>query len=685
MRGVTLALVAVVLGAAVAAVFLVRRPGPERQASAERHNVVLITIDTLRADRVGKGFTPALDALAARGARFDNARTTVPLTLPAHVTLMTGLLPPQHGVRQNGVVFRPQAPTLARALRDAGYQTGAFVGAYVLDRRFGLADGFATYDDRVPRDPDLGAQLEAERPGSAVADAAIAWIASVPEPFFIWIHFYDPHAPYNPPPDFLAKANGNTYDGEVAYADAQVGRIVDALRRRGVEAQSVVALAGDHGEGLGEHGEQTHGMLAYDSTLRVPLVLVVPGLTPASVSDPVSLTDLPGTLLNIVHVTPPDGMSGRLLLSKTPPDRDIYAESEYPRAAGWHPLAVLADKQWKLILSSQPELYDVHEDPGETRNVAPAKAPLVDAMSKRIRELSRQGAGAGAAVDPEAAERLRALGYVSGSSASISSNAPNPADAIADWTTFERALALVNGGRAGEALPPLKTLAAKYPASPVFQMTYGRALKESGDARAALAVYRDAVARAPADASLFHDLAVAARAAGDTAEALKAEQAALALDGDNAAALNGLGLLHVDQGRAVDAAAAFERAANADPSNASYWTNLGNARRELGDTTGAERAYRRALEASATHADALNGVGVLLVQQGRSADAVAWFEQALRAAPDFHEARLNLGIAYQESGQREKAAATYRQLLATRGHGGARERQAAADLLRQLQ
>ena len=181
----------------------------------------------------------------------------------------------------------------------------------------------------------------------------------------------------------MAKAGGGTYDGEVAYTDAQVGRIVDALSQRGVETRSVVAVTGDHGEGLGEHGEQTHGMLAYDSTLRVPLVLVVPGMPVISVPDPVSLLELAGSL-NIVRVRPPDGMTGSLL-SNEPVDRDIYGESEYPRTAGWHPVAALADHRWKLILSSEPELYDLHADPGETRNVAAANASIVDAMSARIR------------------------------------------------------------------------------------------------------------------------------------------------------------------------------------------------------------------------------------------------------------------------------------------------------------
>ena len=211
------------------------RAGRDSSTPASRPNIVLITIDTLRADRLGRGFTPAIDGLAAAGVRFDNARATVPLTLPSHVTIMTGLLPTAHGVRDNGVVFAPQAssPTLARRLRDAGYQTGGFVGAYVLDRRFGLVDGFDAYDDRVRRNPAEGILLEAERPGSEVVDAALAWLKQARPHFFLWVHLYDPHAPHDPPPGYREKAGGDAYNGEVAYADAQVARIVDHPRAGG--------------------------------------------------------------------------------------------------------------------------------------------------------------------------------------------------------------------------------------------------------------------------------------------------------------------------------------------------------------------------------------------------------------------------------------------------------------------
>lgn len=677
-------------GAAVlaAAVYYLRPSIARAPAQAARSNVLLITIDTLRADRLRRGFTPNIDALADAGLRFDNARATVPLTLPSHTTIMTGTLPAVHGVHDNGVVYRPGPPTIARVLRDRGYRTGAFVGAYVLNRVFGLGDGFETYDDRVHRNPRLGAQLEAERRGGEVVDAALEWLGKTPQPFFLWVHLYDPHAPYDPPAELRAKAGGNAYDGEVAYADAQVGRIVSSLRDRGLTA--IVALAGDHGEGLGDHGEQSHGMLAYDSTLRVPLVVVSPGRR-GVITRHVSLADLAGTLVAGAGGSaaggpgPPESMRTHDLLE---PDREaVYSETEYPLVAGWHPLTALADDRWKLILSSETELYDLSADPGEKNNVAASKPGVVDAMTKRSHRLSATTAPrAGTALAPDAAERLRALGYVSPSATPTveTGDAPNPARLIEEWTRFEAALSDVTNGRAAQALPALGDLAARFPSARVFQSTFARALKDTGDTRAALAIYRSAIARWPSDATLYHDLAVAARAAGDVTEALRAEQAALALDKDSPMALNGLGLLQAEAGATADAAASFERAATADPTNASYWANLGNARRELGNLDKAEAAYRRALEIDAAHPDAANGLGVVLVQRKRPSEAIALFQAALRRDPQLHEARLNLGIAYQESGDRQRAAALYREILATAPASAGRERRAAADLLKAL-
>lgn len=641
-------------------------------------NVILVTIDTLRADRLGRGITPAIDGLAARGVRYTHARATAPLTLPSHASILTGTLPPEHGVRVNGVAL-PARPTLARAFSAAGYRTGGFVGAYVLDRRFGLSGGFDIYDDRVTRDPSGDARLEAERRGDAVVSGALEWLARPgPSPFFAWIHLYDPHAPYDPPQQFISAARGKAYDGEVAFADAQVARLLDWLRTSGHASNTIVAVTADHGEGLGDHGEATHGMLAYDSTLRVPLVIAMPNSPPRTVDANVSLADLAGTLLAAAGIAVPRGMRPGPLEQAG----DVYAETKYPEAAGWHDLAVLAFDRWKVIAASAVELYDLQNDPGETRNLAGGKRAIVEGARRRLTEL-RSVKAVSAEVPADAAERLRALGYASGSSHALDDRSPNPASVIAAWNTFERELARLAGGDARGALPGLSRLARAHPESPLFQATYARALKETGRPAQAVEMYRRLVARDPADAAMYHDLAVAAAAAGFTGEAIRAEQASLALQPSNAAASNGLGLLLASAGNTTEAVAAFERATQDDPSNAVFWANLGNARRAADDAGRAEQAYRTALERDPRSADAANGLGVLLVQQQRAADAIRWFERALAGSPQFVEARLNLGIAYQETGNRDAAIRAYRRVLAD-SSAGSREHSAATQLLASL-
>jgi choline-sulfatase len=661
-------------------------------APPARANVLLITIDTLRADRVRPDLTPAIESVAARGVRYANARATVPLTLPSHVSIMTGALPPDHGVRVNGVVM-PVRPTLARTFKDAGYRTGGFVGAYVLDRRFGLSGGFDTYDDRVPRDASGAARLEAERRGDVVTTAALEWLArTAAEPFFAWLHLYDPHAPYDPPQEWLTQAGGRAYEGEVAFADAQVARLLAWLDSSGHAGRTIVAIASDHGEGLGDHGETTHGMLAYDSTLRVPLILSVPpradlppnvDLPPkgGSYGGPVSLADLAGTLLQAAGVAVPKGMRPGPLGASG----EAYAETKYPESAGWHDLAVLAFDQWKAIVSSSVELYDVRADPRESRDLAVERSPVIDGARRRLAELraTRTPDAVAGAVPSDAADRLRALGYVSGAAPAPGAGAPNPARQIAAWNTFERELARLTAGDARGALPGLSRLARAHSESAIFQATYARALKDTGRVLQAVEIYRRLVARHPRDAAMYHDLAVAAAAAGLTAEATRAEQASLALQPSNAAASNGLGLILVAAGKPAEAIAAFERATQDDPSNAVFWSNLGNARRDAGDATRAEQAYRTALDRDPRSADAANGLGVLLVQQRRPADAIRWFEQALAGSPKFVEARLNLGIAYQEGGNRDKAIEAYRRVIAD-APVGSKEYQAASQLLGSL-
>ena len=665
------------------------RPAPTPAPAPVRANILLVTLDTFRADRVGRGFTPALDRLAAQGLRFTEARSVVPLTLPAHASIMTGQWPPAHGLRLNGSPRLDGAATLAAQLKQAGYQTRAVVGAFVLDRRFGLDAGFDEYDDRIARDPRATDVLQAERPATAVADTAIAQLdrISAEAPWLLWVHFYDAHAPYAPPADARQRAGGDAYNGEIAYVDAQVERLLAAIDRRADAARTAVVVVGDHGESLGEHGEPTHGMLLFEPALRVPLIVRAPGVAPAERADAASLVDIAPTVMALAGVRAA-ATPGRSLLELPSTDIETYAESEYPTVAAWTPVRALIRERWKLVASSTPKLFDLSTDPGELSDVSAAKAPMTKAMTARLAEIRRPPsdgrAGGAPAVSAETAARLQSLGYVAPSAVTVpDTGGVDAATAMDAWASFEAALADVTAGDAARALPALSKLSARYPGSPIFASTYARALASSGRGRDALTRLRAAVKQWPGDWSLYHELAVVARDLGEADEARRAEDAALALRPDEPSALNGRGLLLADAGRHDEAARAFEHAARQDPTNGVYFANLGNSRRALGDLDGAAAAYKTALERAPDLGDALNGLGVVLVQQRRAADAVPWLERAAQD-PAFVEAQLNLGIALQESGNLPRAAMQYRKVLSTPGPY-AREREAARALLGNLE
>jgi tetratricopeptide (TPR) repeat protein len=444
-------------------------------------------------------------------------------------------------------------------------------------------------------------------------------------------------------------------------------------------------VAGDHGESLGEHGEPTHGMLLYEPAMRVPLIVAGPGVPAATRSEPVGLIDVAPTILRLAGLEPAGSSEGRDLLSAPPEAPAIYGETEYPRLAGWSPLASLTGARWKLVDAPAPELYDISIDPAERTNVAESQQAVVRGMRARLVELRAQQVSHPAGeVAPDVAARLRTLGYVAGPARPVTGGAGrNPASMMPVWAAFESALGELSRSDASRALGRLAALAREHPDAPVFQTTLARALADRGRRREALAIYRRAVARWPDDSMLFHDLAVAARAAGDPHEARRAEEAALALDGRNALAHNGLGLLLADAGAPREAARAFERASALDPTNAQYPVNLGNALREASDAAAAGEAYRRALAIDGSLPDALNGLAVVLVQSGRAAEAVPLLERALAREPGLVEARLNLGIAAQETGDLRRARAAYEEVLRSPARF-ARERRAATALLRSL-
>jgi choline-sulfatase len=393
--------------------------------AADPAGVVVITLDTTRADRLSPyGFMnvslPHLERLAREGVVFDEATSVAPLTLPAHTSLFTGLLPPNHGVRDNAdPPLAETHTTLAETLRARGFRTGAFVGSVVLDPDRGLRQGFEEY--RGVEDGPGRTSERLQRRGDRVVSDAIQWLDAIAgSRFLMWVHLYDPHRPYDPPEPFASIYAHNPYVGEIAFADAQIGRLLDVLKRRALLNRTIVVVAGDHGESLGERGERDHGVFIYENVLRVPLMIRAPSLAPVRVGEVVRLTDVMPTVLNLADVPVPqaDGLSLVDLMRgrRHGLSLEAYSESLYPERLGWSPLHALRDGRFKLIDAPRPELYDLHRDPFEQENIYDAHRALGEAMTGRAAATGRGARprqGERTRVTPELRARLAALGYIS--------------------------------------------------------------------------------------------------------------------------------------------------------------------------------------------------------------------------------------------------------------------------------
>ena len=532
-------------------------PGPSATPAAR--SVLLVTVDTLRADRLGcygdaRARTSRIDALAAGGTVFERAFTPVPITLPAHASLFTGLIPPAHGVRGNGAfALAAGVPTLAEAFAADGRATAAFVGGFPLARRFGLDRGFAHYDDRMGKPSGVNYEF-AERRADAVVDAAIAWLAQRPGDVFVWVHLFDPHAPYDPPPAF---AGEDPYRGEIAAVDAAVGRLLDAWDAR--PGPATVALTADHGEAFGEHGEESHSLFVYDVTLRVPLVLKGGGVIAAARRpETVSIADLGATLLSLGGA--PGRLPGANLLGPADASRPLYAETLAPRFDfGWSELRAVRSGRHKLIRAPRPELYDVESDPGEMRNLAAAQPEIVARLSDTLDTVLDAAGEAQTrrAVDPETAERLRALGYVQG--VGEGGTGADPKDKVEVARRIARAAGPFRDHAAAAAA--YREIVALDPDVPLVNFRLADALLRSGRAVESIPYYRKVIAASPRTADPFVGLATA----------------------------------YAGLGRMDDAARVLAEALRVDPASGQAHYNLGEIARVRGDRAAARRAYEAAL------------------------------------------------------------------------------------------
>jgi choline-sulfatase len=618
--------------------------------AAERPNILLVTIDTLRPDALGwvgaRNRTPAIDRLAREGFRFPAAVSPAPVTLPAHASIMTALPPRRHGARDNGQPLPPGTGTLAETLRASGYATGAFVSGFPLARAFAIDRGFGHFDDALPDGPPDRRERRAE----GTTAAAAAWIARAPEPWFAWVHYYDPHDPYDAPGAPRADARA-AYDAEVAYVDGAFGRLRAAVgpRRRDV----VTVLTADHGESLGEHGERTHGFFLYESTVAVPLVVHAPGRVAAGESRaPARLVDVAPTLLDLAGVgglAGVDGVSlGPLLSGRAQTVPPATIETLRPWASyGWAPLSALRDGDWKLVDAPRPELYDVARDPGERgdrRLVEPARAASMAAALARLRAQGTPPAPA--TVAPEVAERLRALGYTGAGAAAPPDEPPrglpDPKDRVAEWNALSEAEALLEGGRAAEAVQRFDAVLATDPANRFALARSGQALVELGRTAEGIARLERAVVAGPSHAESRLALAQALLRAGRAAAAADAYAALTRLQPREPSHWVGLGNALGQARQQGSAAAAFARAAALRPSDPDLVTRLAFAEYAAGKTSEAA-AHLQEAAALAPRAFAHAGaLGVMLARLGRPG-ARGWLAQSRRPGEaDFAEARFQL-------------------------------------------
>ncbi len=657
--------------------------------AAGKPNILLVTIDTLRPDRLSCydpkfAKTPAIDGLAARGARFEKAFAHSPVTLPSHADILTGMLPIHHGLSENSKMkLDARFQTLAESLKAAGYATGAFVGAFPLDSRFGLDQGFDVYDDAFAASSAEG--FTSERRASEVAAAAKAWLAGQKDPWFCWIHFWDPHAPYSPPAPFASSYAQDPYSGESAYVDAELGRILDDLKARGKETDTLVILTADHGEALGEHGESTHGYFAYNSTLHVPLIIAGPGIQASRVKDPVGHTDLFPTVCDILNLNPPAGMAGKSLLpaltGKAIPPRTIYFESLEPYySLGCAPQRGIIDGGKKFIDSPIPELYDLAADFKEEKNLTPPAD--LNAFRARLAEIMKGAAKTAAdrnrPVDREALARLRSLGYTAGAEMPRKTKF-GPEDDLKTFLPFqqklERGILLKDGAKYAESVREFESLIAERKDFIWAYIFLAESFFAQKDPVAAVRTLESGVRANPESYTLLSACATVLLNTGDLASAVGVLEKALSIVDTDPEAWSQLGYIYWRKGEFNKASEYFRKSIALDPSYApayfnqatlflTAYTDRGKKPEYLTEAVG---NFRKAVTLNPVMIVAWKGLGVALKEAGKTAEAIQAWEKAFALGADDAFTAPALASAYLETGQKTKARTVLEAYLKVKG------------------
>ncbi len=651
----------VVVGVAVGCGSSPERPIVDN-GSLRRANLLLVTIDTLRQDRVGaygnqNGLTPTLDRLAASGVRFTHAFSTAPLTLPAHASILTGLLPRHHGIHSN-TRFRlaPDVPTLASVAKAAGYRTGAFVGAFVLDGRFGLSRGFDEYDDRLPRAERTSFRFAERRAGEVVAHAG-DWIlqpSAGSSPWMAWVHLFDPHAPYDPPVEY--RAGRAPYDGEIAYADAMLGSLLARLRSAHALDHTLILVTADHGESLGEHGETTHGLFAYDATLAVPLILSGPSLPARVVEQAVSHVDIAPTIASLLGLALPAAVDGVSLLGPLAADRPVFFEAlDASVNRGWAPLHGVVQGRSKYIDLPEPELYDLSSDPHELSNRMGRDASVSGLQRVLAPQLTATASAPSVSLDADARSRLQSLGYTGGSATpKVPGVADDPKRLVALNEQFNTAITAYDEGRSDEALTAFLSILRARPDFTSARTTASTILVVSGHGREAIDLLRAGLAIQPASPELLARLGTALRSTGDLSGARAALEQAQRAGDDSADMLNELAQVNAGLGRPDQARQLFQAVVDRNPMAATSWFNLGLFELQNRRPADAVPSLRRATAIDPSYGDAWNALGAALAA-ANPPDAVDAWRRAERLLPGDYDLLFNLGMTLADSDHPQEA------------------------------
>lgn len=634
------------------------------QSRSKKLNVLLITLDTTRADHLScytrlshqgdenaaisspaQDFatthfakTPHLDALASRGVLFAHAIVQVPLTIPSHACILTGTYPFVNHVRSNGgFVLAKIFPTIATITRQAGYATAAVLGSSILNRRYGLAHGFATYDDHIVDHQDNRLpDRYSKRPGSIVTAHAIEWLKQhYKSSFFIWVHYYDAHAPYDPPEPFKRIYGKDPYSGEIAYMDEEVGRLLGWIDQDGLRPRTLVLVIGDHGEGLGEHGERHHGIFLYDSTLHVPFIMAGPGVPVGKVVDAqVRSIDLMPTVLALLHLSPGPYVQGvslwPLILHNFPVQTSIaYCETLYPRLfMGWSELRAIHTQKWEFILAPHPELYNLQADPQETTNVFarnPVQAQELEAdLWGVLGGPHNDNKVSTVPLSPAERADLESLGYLNGglpSEIHLGTKAPDPKDYVDVLNMVDQAEDLLDEGYYRRAVIVMEKALRRDPTNPAVHLCLATALELTGQYQRAIKVYKHAIK--------------------------------MKLENDEI--YSRLGKLYLRLHQLDKAAATMAHAAEMNPTDVDNMCRLGTVYLQLGREDDAARAFEAVIGQSDRFGPAYNGLGLIAITRGDAEGAKQDFLKAIQLDPADLEPALNLGVLYQKAGDRQQA------------------------------